>query len=140
MPYLVLVLLLIIQFLVPFWMKGIFRKAGLQSTGHQVTVFLLFEICLACSVFLCFFTSWYSYWVAVDYVVPWATGLALYGDFWDKHLTGRGILAIAIVIFVPLFLFFKVGLLSVRDVHQICKEQRDRVKNRHNLSRFWKSF
>lgn len=140
MPFVALVLLLLVQFLIPFWMKGIFRRAALQSTNHQVVVFLLFEMTLGCTVFLSFFTAWYSYWVMVDFVAPWATGLTLYGEFWDTVLTPRSLMAISMVVLCPLFLFFKVGLLSVRDVHQLCKEQRDRVKNRHDLSRFWNSF
>jgi len=140
MAFFILVLLLICQFLIPFWMRGAFRRAGLGTSSKQVVLFLLFEFSLAASIFLAFFTSWYSYWVMSEHVVPWATGVRLAGEFWDSPITGRGVLALVILIFCPVILFFKVGLLSIRDVHQICKEQRDRVKKRHELSRFWDKF
>jgi cellulose synthase/poly-beta-1,6-N-acetylglucosamine synthase-like glycosyltransferase len=140
MAFLVLVLLLVVQFIIPFWMRGAFKRAGLGSSSKQIFLFLMFELGLALSIFLAFFASWFSYWVMAQFVVPWATGVNLIGDFWDSPITGRGVMALVILIFCPVVLFFKVGLLSVRDVHQICKEQRDRVKKRHQLSRFWESF
>jgi hypothetical protein len=76
----------------------------------------------------------------VDYVVPWSTGVVFDYEFWERPLTPKGFVALMILICVPLALFFKVGILAVRDTHQICKEQRDRVKKRHDLSFFWKGF
>jgi hypothetical protein len=140
MAFSVLVVLLVAQFIIPFWMRGAFGRAGLGSSSKQVGLFLLFELFLGLSIFLAFFTAWYSYWVMSEYVVPWATGVRLIGDFWDAPITGRGMMAMVILVFCPVVLFFKVGILSIRDVHQICKEQRDRVKNRHQLSKFWKGF
>ena len=140
MEFVVLVLLLMAQFTVPFWMRGAFRRAGLGPSSRQIYLFLVFELALAFSVFLAFFTSWFSYWVMAEHVVPWATSVRLTAEFWDSPITGRGVMALAILIFCPVVLFFKVGLLSIRDVHQICKEQRDRVKKRQELSKFWDSF
>jgi hypothetical protein len=140
MAFVILVCLILALFLIPAWMRGLFRRSALGSSNLQFGVFLTFELCLALSVFLSFFCAWFSYWVMVDYVVPWATGLNLDGEFWDSPLTPRHSMAVLIFIGVPLALFFKVGILAIRDVHQICKEQRDRVKKRHELGTFWKGF
>lgn len=140
MAFVVLVVLLMVQFIIPFWMRGAFRRAGLGSSSKQVGLFLLFELFLGLSIFLAFFSSWYSYWVMSEHVVPWATGVRMVGDFWDDPITARGVMALSILLFCPVVLFFKVGILSIRDVHQICKEQRDRVKKRHELSKFWSGF
>jgi hypothetical protein len=140
MAFLILVLLLIGLFVIPYWMRGLFRRSALGSSNLQVGVFLCFELCLGLAVFLAFFSAWYSYWVMVEYVVVWATGLQLDSEFWDQWVTPRHLMVILIIIGVPLALFFKVGILAIRDVHQICKEQRDRVKKRHELGAFWRGF
>jgi len=135
-----LVFLLLALFFLPGWMRSLFRRSALTSTNVQVVLLLGFELCLGFSVFLAFFSAWFSYWLTVDYLAPWATGLTLSGDFWDAPLTPRGMLFLAIVVSTPLVVFFRLGLLSVRDAHQVCKEQLDRVKKRHHLSFFWKGF
>lgn len=140
MAFFLLVLLIVVLFGIPIWMRGVFRRSALGSSNLQVGVLLLFELCLGLSVFLSFFCSWFSYWVMVEYVSPWATSLTLHEGFWDEFLTPRHAMVILIIIGVPLALFFKVGILAIRDIHQICKEQRDRVKKRHELGTFWKGF
>lgn len=140
MYFFVLVVLIIGLFIIPVWMRGLFRKSALGSSNLQVGVLICFELCLGLSVFLSFFCAWFSYWVMVDYVVVWATGLELNKNFWNQALTPRHLMVIFIIIGVPLVLFFKVGILAIRDVHQICKEQRDRVKKRHEMGAFWKGF
>ena len=140
MDFFVLVALLAALFLIPAWMRGLFRRSALGSSNLQIGVLLCFELCLALSVFLSFFSAWYSYGVMEEYVVVWATGLQLNEDFWYQVLTPSHLLAMLIIIGVPLALFFKVGILAIRDVHQLCKEQRDRVRKRHELGTFWKGF
>jgi hypothetical protein len=140
MAFFVLVLLILALFLIPVWMRGLFRRSALGSSNLQVGVLICFEICLALAVFLSFFCAWFSYWVMVHHVVEWATGLNTGGVFWDEFITPKHLMVLLIIIGVPLALFFKVGILTIRDVHQICKEQRDRVKKRHELGTFWKGF
>jgi hypothetical protein len=86
--------------------------------------------CLGSLVFLTFFASWFSYWVASAYVVPWATGLDFASPmaFWDAPLTPRGVVALGLAFGLPTMIFTKVGLLSIRDGHQVAKEQMDRIK------------
>lgn len=140
MAFFILVALLLGLFLIPSWMRGLSRRSALGSSNLQVGVLLCFEVCLGLCVFLAFFSAWFSYWVMVDYVILWATGLELDDAFWDETLTPRHLMVIFIILGVPLALFFKVGILAIRDVHQLCKEQRDRVKKRHELGTFWKGF
>jgi hypothetical protein len=140
MAFFVLVMLILALFLIPAWMRGLFKRSALGSSNLQVGVLICFELCLALSVFLSFFSAWFSYWVMADYVIFWATGMELTREFWEEPVTGRHLMAILIIIGVPLALFFKVGILAIRDVHQLCKEQRDRVRKRHELGTFWKGF
>jgi hypothetical protein len=130
-------LLLAVLPALPIWMRSVFRRSALASTNTQVGVLFGFYACLAISVFLAFFLAWFSFALTFAYFAPYVTGLVPLGDFYDEPLTPRGLVFFLVVTLVPSFVFFKVGLLSVRDVHQTCKEQTDRVRKRHQLGALW---
>ena len=137
---LLLALLLAVLPALPLWMRSVFRRSALGSTNVQEGVLMGFYFCLAVSVFLAFFLAWFSFALTYFYLAPYATGLAPDLSFYDQPMTPRGLCFLTISVVVPGFVFFKVGLLSIRDVHQTCKEQTDRVKKRHNLGGLWKGF
>ena len=135
-----LVALVVVLFFLPNWMRSLFRRSGLASTNSQLILLFGFELCLAFSIFLTFFASWFSYWVALIFVAPMVTGLILTDTFWTSPLTPQGLCFLAILLILPLLVFLRVGLISVRDAHQVCKEQLDRVKKRYTLGALWVGF
>lgn len=121
-------------------MRSVFRRSALCSTNVQVGVLLGFYFCLAMAVFLSFFLAWFSWSLTFLYLAAHVTDLGVTPSFYDSPLTPRGLIFLALVVSVPAFVFFKVGLVSVRDAHQTCKEQSDRVRKRHALGVLWRGF
>ena len=138
MEFALLFCLILMQFCMPYVMRSLFRYGALRSSNLQVGLLLLFEFLLAVSVFLSFFGAWVTGLTCYFYVGPWMLGTSFSPGFWDLPLTPRSLGAILLLVVPPLVIFSRVGLVSLRDVHQICKEQRDRVAKRHDLARIWK--
>ena len=136
----ILALLLAVLPVLPVWMRSVFRRSALVSTGVQVGVLFGFYLCLGIAVFMSFFVAWFSFSLTFNYLAPYCTGLEIGPLFYDQPLTPRGLVFLGIVVVGPGFVFFKVGLLSVRDAHQTCKAQSDRVKKRRQLGDLWKGF
>jgi len=138
-PILFLCFFILVTFLLPVWMRRV--RAGTKglSPGVQLMVFLFFEGFLAVSVFLSFFCAWYAFEVAL-FMVPYFFSAHLGLGFLDAPLTPRGLGVLAFLIGFPLAVFFKVGVLAVRDVHQVCREQRDLVLKHYSLSWWWRGF
>jgi hypothetical protein len=130
--------LILMQFCLPYLLRSLFRFGALRSSNLQVGLLLLFESLLAVAVFLAFISAWVAGLVCYKYVGPWMLGTSFDAGFWDLPLTARRLGAILLLIVPPLVIFSRVGLISLRDVHQVCKEQRDRVAKRHDLARIWK--
>jgi lysylphosphatidylglycerol synthetase-like protein (DUF2156 family) len=129
-----LIALLLVTFFLPSWMRKTYRNSSAVDADKQFIILLVFQFCLALSVFLSFFISWFSYWVVSEEVVPWATGLDITDpDYWDAPLTPRSFMAIVLVLATPIIVFLRIGLLAVRDTHQVCKEQVDRLKKTHKI-------
>jgi len=139
LPYLLAILLAVFPVL-PIWMRSVFRRSALAATNVQVGVLFGFYFCLAISVFLSFFLAWFCYSVTYAYLAPYVVGFTPNAGFYDEPLTPRGLMFLVGVVVVPAFVFFKVGILSVRDAHQTCKEQVDRVKKRYSLGPLWTGF
>lgn len=123
-------LLLVVLPLLPVWMRSVYRRTALLDTKIQVRVFYGFQICLALVIFLSFFLAAFSLFLSYMYLGPYTTGLSAGADYWDAPLTPRGALLLLAILGVPYLVFTKVGLVSIRDSHQICKEQRDRLAKR----------
>lgn len=137
--YLALLLLVVLP-LLPIWMRSVFRRSALLDNKVQVAVFVGFQCCLAISVFLSFFLAWFTFSITRIYLAPYLTGLHASLEFWDAPLTPRGFVFVCTMIGAPFFVFTKVGLVSIRDAHQISKEQRDRLTKRKKSGSLWKGF
>lgn len=136
-PYFLAVLVAILPAL-PMWMRSVLRRSKDSPSNVEVGVLIGFYISLAISVFLSFFLAWYTYSVTVLYLAPFVTGVIMEPGLLDEALTGRVLAFFSLVVGIPSFVFFKVGVLAVRDAHQVCKEQLDRVRKHHKLGPLWR--
>lgn len=134
----VLAALLAALALLPSWMKRAIKRSQKLDSKAQVVLLMCFHICLGLSVFLTFFITWFTFWVNRDFVSPWLVGVDPTSYIWDQELTGRRGAYLLLVFAVPWVVFTRVCLLAVRDVHQLCKEQLDRVRKTHALNFLWK--
>jgi len=99
------------------------RRVGASGTALYWT----FELFLALAVF-CTFLASMAAWLSFDYVFSKTVLEIDIGNFdLDKPLTGRGFLYLSGLFFCPWVVFHYVGAVSIRDVHQLCKEVRDIV-------------
>lgn len=133
-----LFLSIVVMFLVPIWMRRIRGAVKSKAPFFQLFCFFFFEMFLGISVFLAFFSSWYAYQVAVLFLPSWL-GVTLGQGFWDTALTPRALLFLGSLFAFPLLVFSRIGLLAVRDVHQLCREQRELVLKHYDLKWWWKS-
>jgi hypothetical protein len=136
MSALALGMLLVILPVLPIWMRSVFRRSALLNDVMQSRVHWGFQVCLFFSVFLSFFLTYFTFVISYRYLVSYLTDLTLNSYFWDEPLTPRGFFAILILLVAPYLIFCKIGLVSIRDVHQLCKEQRDRLMKRKKTG--WK--
>lgn len=139
LPYLFAVLLAVLPVL-PLWMRSAFRRSAHAGRVVQIWLVLGYYFCMAVAIFLSFFVTWYSYSLTYSYLGTYTTGIYPSAAFWDEPLTPRGALYLLFVVAVPFFVFFRVGLVSVRDSHQVCKDQLTRVKKHFELGSFWHPF
>jgi len=143
-PHVPWVLVLLVLFLgmalaLPVWMRHVQQVSKGRSSGFQVGVFFCFEFFLGVSVFLAFFSSWFTFQLVLNWFLPWL-GLDVRLSFWDDPMTPRGLLGFGMLSLLPYAVFTRLGLLVVRDCHQLCKQQRDLVAKYYNLGSIWKVF
>jgi len=132
----VLVLLLGLFALIPGLLYRVKRACKGKGAATQLRCFFLFESVLGLSVFLAFFTAWFTFEL-IAVILPGGIGLQNMAIFWDSALTARGLVYVWSCLWFPYFLFTRLGLLVIRDVHQLCREQRDLVVKEYSLKWWW---
>ena len=104
----------------------ILKRIGQNSKGGLLYIP---ELILAIGIFLAFIATWQVTVVAYYYVGPFMFGIDMKGFSIDGQITPRILAYILFVFSTPLLILSKVGFVSVRDIHQICKENRDKRQN-----------
>jgi hypothetical protein len=133
-----LFLCMVVMFLVPIWMRRVRGAVKPKSPFFQLFCLFFFEMFLGISVFMAFFSSWYAYQVAALFLPGWV-GVTVHSGFWDTSLTPRALFFLVSLFAFPFLVFSRIGLLAIRDVHQLCREQRELVLKHYNLKWWWKS-
>jgi hypothetical protein len=122
----------------PLWMRSVYRRTPGLSDNLQIVLLIGFHICLGLSVFLAFFMTWFTFWITYHYLAPYIVGFVPDAYFWESPLTPRSLVFLGALVVTPLFVFTRIGLLSLRDTHQVCKEQLDRVRRKHLTGFLWR--
>jgi hypothetical protein len=135
--FFLLVFSLLVIFLLPIWMRRIRGVVRGKSPFFQLFCFFSFEFFLGLSVFLSFFSAWFSFEISILILPSWMD-MSLSRQFWDEALTPRSFVFISAVFLTPYLVFSRIGLLAIRDVHQLCKEQREVVAGYYELPWWWR--
>jgi hypothetical protein len=94
------------------------RKSAFQS-------YVLFEIFLALALFAAGLMVVFSFLFVADMLGPQIFQVEVYRLPMDAPMTVGVFLYLVSVVGIPWFLFHYVGIPSLRDCHQLCKEMRD---------------
>lgn len=133
-----LFLCMVVMFLLPIWMRRIRLAVKARAPFFQLFCFFFFELFLGISVFMAFFSAWYAYQVAALFLPGWI-GVTVRPGFWDTALTPRSLFFVVALFLFPFLVFSRIGLLAIRDVHQLCREQRELVLKHYDLKWWWNS-
>ena len=122
MEFTALVALLLWLLIVPLNLKNVKR---LPWSEHRK--WLLCEAILGTSILGMFLAAWMGVLVARDLLGPQLLNVHWENFSPDNPVTLRSLSFLLLMIAMPYLIIEKVGLFSIRDIHQICKEQRDQM-------------
>lgn len=136
-------LTILLQVILPGVLRGLSGKIKHGFLGHIPNVAFRFwvflEVCFAIQVVLLFAATWMAFIFSIHVLATnIITPAALYQSL-DEPLTSRLLLAWTILFSFPYMVFRAVGLTSLRDVHQLAKEQHDRNTARREQGRSLRS-